>query len=145
MAQRGDEALARGARDLVAKLSAAVPEHLRTVILDSGLKPLSSQSREVDRFDVSAIRAAIRDRRKIAIQYADGDGQATSRTIWPILIAYAEQVRIVAAHCEVRRDFRHFRTDRMTQVTVLEASIPENFANLRRRWENRRDPTRAGR
>ena len=135
VAQRGDAALARGARDLVAKLSAAVPEHLRTVLLDGGLKPLSLQASEVDGFDVSDIRAAIRDRKKVAIQYADGEGKATERVIWPILIGYAEDVRVVAAHCELRGDFRHFRTDRMAQVDVLDCAIPERFANLRRRWE----------
>jgi len=99
VAQRGDPALARGARDLVAKLSAAVPEHLRTVLLD----------------------------------------------IWPILIGYREDVRVVAAHCELRDDFRHFRTDRMARVDVLDAPIPGRFADLRRRWEERRvDSGRGG-
>lgn len=135
VAQRGDDALARGARDLVAKLSAAVPEHLRTILLDSRLKPLSFQTRQIDGFDVSEIRAAIRDRKKVAIQYADGAGKATERVIWPILIAYTEDVRMVAAHCELRRDFRHFRTDRMAQVDVLDVAIPERFDILRGRWE----------
>lgn len=137
VAQRGDALLARGARDLVAKLSAAVPEHLRTVLLDSGLKPFSFQAKQVDSFDVSDIRRAIRDRRKVAIHYADGAGQATERVIWPILIGYTEDIRMIAAHCELRCDFRHFRTDRMVEVDVLDESIPERFDLLRRRWEER--------
>lgn len=135
VAQRGDDALARGARDLVAKLSAAVPEHLRTVIFDSALKPMSFQLREVDGFDVSHIRAAIRDRKKVAIQYSDGGGQSSERIIWPILIGYMEDIRIVAAHCELRNDFRHFRTDRMSAGMVLEDRVPEPLHSLRKRWK----------
>ncbi len=134
VAQRGDDALARGARDLVAKLSEAVPDHLRTVILDSGLKPMSFQSRVIDGFDVSGIRNAIRDHRKMMIRYADADGKASERTIWPILIGYTQDVRVVAAHCELRNDFRHFRTDRMSEGTVLDERIPEPLGVLRKRW-----------
>jgi len=137
VAQRGDPALARGARDLVAKLS-AVPEHLRTVLLDSGLRPVSFKMNEVDGFDLSGIRAAIRDRRKVSIRYADVEGRASERVIWPILIGYREDVRVVAAHCELRGDFRHFRTDRMARVEVLDVAIPGRFADLRRSWEKRR-------
>lgn len=135
VAQRGDDALARGARDLVAKLSAAVPDHLRTVILDSALKPMSFQPREIDGFDVASIRAAIRDRKKVAIQYSDGDGQPSERIIWPILIAYMQEIRIVAAYCELRNDFRHFRTDRMSAGVILDAKVPEPLRSLRNRWE----------
>lgn len=137
VAQRGDDALARGARDLVAKLSEAVPEHLRTVILDGASKPLAFQAKEVDGFDVSGIRAAIRDRKKVAIRYLDGTGSATDRIIWPILIGYTDNIRLVAAHCELRNDFRHFRTDRMKQVDLLDVAIPERFTVLRHRWEKR--------
>jgi predicted DNA-binding transcriptional regulator YafY len=135
VAQRGDDSLARGARDLVAKLSAAVPEHLRTVILDSALKPMSFQPREVDGFDVSDIRAAIRDRKKVAIQYSDGDGRPSERIIWPILVGYMEDIRLVAAHCELRDDFRHFRTDRIRSGVVLDDRVPEPHQSLLNRWE----------
>lgn len=136
--ERGDDALARGARDLIAKLSVAVPEHLRTVILDGALKPLTFQAKEVDGFDVSGIRRAIRNRKKVAIRYVDGNGSATDRIIWPILIGYTDDVRLVVAHCELRNDFRHFRTDRMKHVDILTVAVPERLATLRHRWEKGR-------
>ena len=132
--QRGDDALARGARDLVAKLSEAVPDHLRTVLLDSGLKPLSFKKRESDSFDVSGIRGAIRDHKKVSIRYSDAAGKITERVIWPIFIGYTEDIRMVAAHCELRGDFRHFRTDRVFEGLVLDDRVPETLAALRRRW-----------
>lgn len=145
VAQRGDDALARGARDLVAKLSAAVPDHLRTTIIDPAIRPIAFRTRQQDGAEVSVIRAAIRDRRKITIAYVDAEGRATERVVWPILIGYQDEIRLVAAHCELRGDFRHFRTDRMSRVERLDDRIPEPFARLRARWEEqhlrRSDPS----
>lgn len=135
VAQRGDEALARGARDLVAKLSAAVPDHLRTAIIDPAIAPFPIRDGRKDGHDVSVVRAAIRDRRKLAIAYADVEGRATERVLWPIVIGYQDEVRLLAAHCELRGTFRHFRTDRMQRVERLDERIPEPFARLRARWE----------
>lgn len=137
VAQRGDAALARGARDLVAKLSAAVPDHLRTVLLDAGLKPLSFTAKAIEGFDSAIIRAAIRDGRKMRVEYADADGKATARIIWPIFMAYMEEKRLVAAWCEMRADFRHFRTDRIVGGELLDERTPERLAVLRRQWRER--------
>ena len=135
VAQRGDPALARGARDLVAKLREAIPEHLRPVLLDAGLRPLSFQPVPADSFDVAEMRAAIRDQRRVVIRYADVAGQPTERTIWPIFIAYMEAVRMVIAWCELRQAFRHFRTDRITEARTLDVRFGERLAVLRKRWE----------
>lgn len=134
VAKRGDPSLARGARDLIAKITEAIPPPLRPVLLDAGLKPLSFKSVATETFDVSEVRAAIRDRRKVAIAYEDADQQDSTRTIWPIFIGYAEEVRVIAAWCEWRNDFRHFRTDRIRSVQVMDERYPERTAVLRKRW-----------
>lgn len=140
VAAHGDPALARGARDLVAKLTAAVPAHLRPVLLDATLKPLSFHQKERDAFDVASIRAAIRDRRKMRIRYTDGEGKPSERTIWPFLIGYTEEVRIIAAWCELRQGFRHFRTDRIQQALVVSEQFRERVASLRKRWQTEKRP-----
>lgn len=145
VAQRGDEALARGARDLVAKLSAAVPDHLRTAIIDPAIQPFLFRDARQDGEEVSVVRAAIRDRRKLAVAYADAEGRATERVLWPIVIGYQDEVRLLAAHCELRGTFRHFRTDRMQRVERLDERIPEPFARLRARWEQDQRRCRAPR
>ena len=134
VAQRGDAALARGARDLVAKLTEAVPTHMRPILLDAGLHPVSFRPREADSVNVAEVRAAIRDRRKMTIAYADTENRITTRTIWPFQIAYMEHVRIICAWCELRTDFRHFRTDRVTEAAVLDERHRERIAVLRKRW-----------
>lgn len=135
VAQRGDAALARGARDLIGKLSAAIPAELRPVLLDSGLKPLSFIQRHEDEFDVALIRAAIRSGQKLAIDYVDAANQSSARTIWPISIAYMEEKRLIGAWCEMREDFRAFRTDRIKNGRILEERIPQRLDILRRQWK----------
>ena len=135
VAQRGDPALARAARDLVSKISDSIPKDLRPILLDAALKPMSFRRLEKDPFDLAELRAAIRNRLKARIDYADVDGRATTRTVWPVLVAYTDDVRLLAAWCELRNDFRHFRTDRIRAFALLDQRIPEPHAALRRKWE----------
>ena len=135
VARRGDPALARGARDLIAKIAQSVPEAIapgpaRPVLAADVARPVSEE-----RFDAAILRRALRDRLKVVITYRNGDGTATQRTIWPTLIAYMEEIRIVAAWCELRRDFRHFRTDRIGSIEVTAERIPERRAVLLKRWK----------
>ena len=135
VAKRGDPSLARGARDLIAKLSAAVPKALRPILLDAGLKPISMKPIAKDGFETAGMRGAIRDRCKVAITYKDMDGGISERTVWPLLIAFMEEVRIVVAWCELRQDFRHFRTDRIYSIQVTEERYPGRHAALVERWK----------
>ena len=135
VATRGDPSLARGARDLVAKLTAVIPEALRPILLDSGLKPISFARIKPDAFDGGELRCAIRDRRKISILYQDADGKNSARTIWPIFIAYFDHVRVIVSWCETRQDFRHFRTDRIRSLSVEGQRYPEGRASLLKQWK----------
>src|SRR5690349_5217813 len=112
---RGDPALARAARDLTAKIGAVIPEHLRPFLIDSALTTPERPSRLVpDAVDMARVRAAIRAQTKIILTYRDEGEKETQRTVWPVAVGYYETVRIIAAWCELRQDFRHFRTDRVT-------------------------------
>jgi len=48
-------------------------------------------------------------------------------------------VRVVAAWCELRRDLRHFRTDRIVALDVSKSSYPRPRQALHKEWrENQR-------
>ena len=143
VAARGDPALARGAEDLIAKLSSVIPAELEPVIVDAGLQPITRFGGHIeDSFDVSLVRTAIRTQSKLDIDYADEAGRTSSRTIWPFLVAYWETVRLICAWCELRQDFRHFRTDRVQAATLLDERFPERVAILRTRWNQSREAER---
>ena len=134
VSRRGDPALARAAQDLIAKIVAVVPERLRLIALDPASLTPPGRAMPPDRVDIGAIRAAIHGGRKLALDYRDEQDRATSRVVWPIALGYLETVRMLAGWCELRQDFRHFRTDRIHALTVLEERVPEQPALLRAKW-----------
>src|SRR6202020_890210 len=140
VAGRSDEALANAARDVMAKIAAVVPEHLRPLILEPsvGVKPMFTESTK-ESVDPSRLRSAIREERKLRLRYRSDAGEETERTVWPVILGYAETTRMLVAWCELRKGFRHFRTDRIVEVETLDESIGLRHGELRRRWQRWRE------
>jgi predicted DNA-binding transcriptional regulator YafY len=119
----------------VAKIGAVIPSHLRPFLLDEALTtPERSDFIRRDSFDVARARAAIRGQTKITLTYRDENERETRRTVWPVAIAYYETVRLLAAWCELRQAFRHFRTDRVSGAEFHEDRYPARRDQLRSQW-----------
>lgn len=132
---RGDADLARAASDLVAKIGAVIPEHLRPILLEpAGSAPPGSPDAPRDVIDMARVRTAIRAQGKIRLTYRDEHGVETTRVIWPIAVSYWERVRLIVAWCELRKAFRHFRTDRIAAYEFLETRFTTPRAKLRAQW-----------
>src|SRR6266852_1901440 len=129
-----DPVLARAAEDLMAKIADTVPERLRPFVLEPASRARPSWAREPDRIDMARTRSQIHEGRKIALRYRDEHGRDSERTIWPIAIGYLEAVRLLAAWCELRKDFRSFRTDRVVDAVYLDEKYPERRDALRAKW-----------
>jgi predicted DNA-binding transcriptional regulator YafY len=139
---RGDASLAHAARDVVAKIGDILPKHLKPVLFEPAVDaPRYSRAPE-ESIDVGALRGAIRERRKVAIAYEDEQGRPTERVIWPLALGYFEMSRIVVAWCELRQDFRHFRTDRMHWAEISRGRYPGTRAKLLARWRSTLGPVR---
>jgi predicted DNA-binding transcriptional regulator YafY len=134
VAGHGDAALARAARDLIAKIEVAVPDNLRPLIIDAAARTPPGRNIPPDGLDVARARAWIRLGRKIALVYRDGEGQTTERAVWPIVIGYHDAVRVLVGWCELRGDFRNFRIDRIAGANFLEERFPGRPAALRATW-----------
>ena len=135
VAGRGDPALARAARDLIAKIAVTVPDRLRPVVLEPAVSsgPVWRPA-EADRLDMGQVRAWIRAGRKLRLDYADEQGRESRRIVWPILVGYRETTRLLVCWCETRDDFRTFRTDRVRDAVFLDDRYPARPAQLRARW-----------
>jgi len=131
--KRADPALAAAARNALAKIIAVLPEDLRETAEYSGLMPGSGE-RVVERIDLAPIRGAIREEHKLFLQYEDEKGRATERTIWPIALGFFDKVRMVVGWCELRQDFRHFRTDRMIAMRDTGKRYPKRRRALLKDW-----------
>jgi predicted DNA-binding transcriptional regulator YafY len=139
---RGDASLARAADDVVAKIGQMLPAHLKPVLFEPAVDAPRYQKPPDDLIDVAALRAAIRNCRKVAIAYEDEKGRATERVIWPLALGYFEMSRIVVAWCELRDDFRHFRTDRVRRADISAIRYPGSRVKLLARWRGTLDAAR---
>lgn len=135
VASEADPSLARAARDLVSKLSEAIPKELRPIVLDASSKAFRTKSTVAERFDGALLRHAIRERYRLQLTYADRDGRTTDRIVWPLLIAFLDRTRYLVGWCEMREDYRHFKTERVQELKVLGEKYPGRRAALVKGWE----------
>lgn len=126
--------LARAALGVLAKVAAIVPEDLRRVIDSPVVGTPPPRGARDDAVPMERLRDWSRQGRKLSIGYRDASGQVTRRVVWPFMVGYDATVQVVMAWCELRQDFRIFRTDRMTAVDYLDERYPEPASALRRRW-----------
>ena len=134
VAGHGDAALARAAQNLIAKITAVIPDQFRPLILDAGARTPPGWKIPPDGLDVAQARGWIRQGRKIALSYRDESGRDSERKVWPVVIGYLDAARTLIAWCELRRDFRTFRIDRITSAEFLDERYPERPAALRAKW-----------
>jgi predicted DNA-binding transcriptional regulator YafY len=134
VAKRSDAQLGAAARNALAKILAVLPSDLRDDADNSALIVAPGQMISMGENELPTIRRAIRAERKIAIDYRDDKGRDTNRTIWPFALAYFDRVRVVAAWCELRRDIRHFRVDRIVALNVAEERYPRRRHALLKEW-----------
>lgn len=118
--ERGDPDLARAARDVLAKVEAVVPRSAADQMWKAALlvpHPLEAGV-SFGRF-VPIIRQAVRDNRKLRISYTDGKAVPSVRTLWPLGLYLFSHVTLVCAWCELREDYRAFRSERISGCEVL--------------------------
>jgi len=120
--------------DLMAKIADTVPERLRPFVLEPASRARPGWNREPDRIDMVRTRTQIHEGKKITLNYRDEQGRDSERTIWPVAVGYLEAVRLLAAWCELRRDFRSFRTDRVISAVYHDEKYPERRDLLRAKW-----------
>lgn len=139
---RAEPELARAAENLIAKIEAITPRPLRRHIAAAAMsvRPVSPASE--DKVDAAMLRQAILEGRKVSLGYRDGDGKESKRVVWPVLLGYRDEGRILAAWCELRQGFRYFRTDRMTFAEALDERYPESRGSLKDRWRKAMDAER---
>ena len=136
VADRADDRLGAAARNALAKIAAVLPADLRDGLEGSTLLVGPGRPASADAVDLALVRKAIRAERKLAIRYRDGGGAITERIIWPFALSFFDHVRVVVAWCELRRDFRSFRTDRIVEVGETDLRYPKRRRDLAKAWRD---------
>lgn len=119
-------AAARSARRKLIDRSPAVDQQAREPILVAGpARASGNRTRLLD---------AIRAERRIEVSYRDGAGTETRRRLWPLAIGLFDDCETLAAWCELRDGFRHFRLDRIGDLTVTDERLPRAHRVLLAEW-----------
>jgi predicted DNA-binding transcriptional regulator YafY len=134
VAQRTDQPLAHAAANAIAKIAAVLPDDLRDSIEGNGLLAGPAPESDDVSIDLAPIRQAIRGERKVVLHYADKKGERSKRTVWPIALGFFERSRVLAAWCELRQDYRHFRTDRIIALRLTDKRYPRRRRALMKEW-----------
>lgn len=128
IARTGDPALWRAAGRAARKLNEVAPGTRRLIASSWGLE-------DIQTMDLGALRTAIREERKITLEYEDAEGQVTHRTIWPLVLIYYVDAVTIAAWCELRKDLRHFRLDRVRRWAAEDSHFTGQGNALLAQWE----------
>ena len=129
-----DPELARAARDAVQRIGAVLPPELRLAVETSGLFVPARAHAPSPAPWLPVLRRAIRDEHALLLHYRDEGGAVTQRRIWPFAMAFFDHARLIAAWCELRQDFRHFRADRVVDLAHSGTRYPQRRHALIRRW-----------
>jgi predicted DNA-binding transcriptional regulator YafY len=134
VADRCDRTLSSAALSTLAKIAAILPTELRRELDESSLLVGAPLKRPAHKILPDLLRAAIREEQKLDITYVDAGGFQSQRVVWPFALVYFDQARVLMCWCELRADFRNFRSDRISNVEPLEARYPKRRSTLLREW-----------
>ncbi|MFM9434431.1 putative DNA-binding transcriptional regulator YafY [Janthinobacterium sp. CG_23.3] len=134
VAAHADRRLGEAARNLLAKVAAVLPAELRHELDAAALLIGTAEAEPAGDRELAQVRAAIRAERKLDIVYRDQQGRRSSRTVWPFAVGFFDGARVVAAWCELRGGFRHFRTDRIVALGATAQRYPRRRQALLKEW-----------
>lgn len=136
--QRGDDVLQAAASVASTKISAVLSPQAQAQMVNPLSLPGPPRTFPQNAMPLDELRTAIRDRVRLDIRYGDEQERRTERIVWPIQLGFMDQARVLCAWCELRQDFRTFRTDRIVAITQLDR-YPAQRADLVRRLRTHLD------
>jgi len=116
----GGVKLAESAREALMKIEAVLPADLKREISRSRLFALDFAAGPALQAALDQVRQGINERHKLVCSYRREGGEASQRVLQPLGLYFWGSVWTLAAWCELREDFRNFRVDRMSEISVLD-------------------------
>lgn len=117
------EGLSAAARSALRKIEAVLPASLRERV-DPNLYAPSFHIPKRAAAHLDTLRRAIRERRKVRVDYTKPDGAPSQRVLRPLGLFFWGNTWSLAAWCELRVGFRSFRLDRIDALVLLEEGFP---------------------
>lgn len=122
----GDAALTAAAGSVLAKVAAVLPKGLNdslhaTPLFVPPAPPFGKRASAV----LATIREALAAKQKLQLTYRDVDDRRTKRVVRPLGAFLWSRTWTLAAWCELRRDFRNFRLDRVDICLPLDVTFED--------------------
>lgn len=132
LGRTGDRGLKQAAATAASKISDVLPEDANhdvphRVSTWNRIPPTIIEAEMLRRF--------IREEAELEIEYLDLSEQLTTRKVRPFALLYYIDVVLLAAWCELRQAFRHFRVDRIQKCTATGTRFHGIGVKLRVAWE----------
>ena len=124
--EKGDPDLAAAAREARAKIQAGMPRPEERKLADAPYFSLVGKTGAM-RY-LALLRMAVRQRHIAQFDYRDGNGNRTGRCVRPLVIWNLPDGWMFSAWCELRRDFRTFRLDRIENFALTGERFVEDEA-----------------
>ena len=131
---RADEGLKKAARGALAKIAAVLPPERAEALDWPTLMAGATKLGDEEAMSLPLVRKALSLERKLELAYVDKEGRRSTRIVWPVAVGFFDHARMLAAWCETREAFRHFRLDRMAAVAVMDERPPKARRTLLRDW-----------
>lgn len=134
-----DAGLAREVEGALGKILSVLPPAARVAAEAQALyaPPVGLDPRA--QATLQALREAVHSRHVVQVDYADVNGRPSLRRLRPLGCFYWGKVWTLSAWCELRNDFRGFRIDRISSITVLDEQFRQEpgktLADLLRKVE----------
>jgi predicted DNA-binding transcriptional regulator YafY len=119
----GDAGLSKSAKRAFDRIAHVLPASLKRTLDSVRLFAPGFAVPESMRAHLPTLRRAIADQTSIDVTYKRKDDQVSERRIRPLGLAFFGHSWALVGWCELRRDFRTFRLDRIERLAVT----PERF------------------
>jgi predicted DNA-binding transcriptional regulator YafY len=106
------------------KIEAVLPADMRDRVDQTLLYAINFKVSPELKRHVDQLNRAASERRFIEFDYAREDGERSHRRVRPLGLYFWGGTWTLASWCEMRKDFRNFRVDRLAELKVLEQQFP---------------------
>jgi predicted DNA-binding transcriptional regulator YafY len=135
VSQYGDISLSKSANSALNKIFTVLPQEIKTMIEATSLRVGPPASEFFIQEDLADLRKAILNKNKVELIYLSESNIQSQRIIWPFAIGYFTDKRILVGWCEKGNNYRHFKTDRIISIKILNDYYCKSRTELFNEWQ----------
>lgn len=135
VSQYGDAPLSKAATDALSKITEVLPKNIKNEMNAFALRVGPPAQESLAKEDLTILREAIRNQKKVHLNYQSQEGKRSQQIIWPFTIGYFTDSRVLVAWCEKQHDYRHFNTSGIISAEVLNERFSKSRDSLFCEWQ----------